>query len=303
VDLVLPAVAGLAAAHRVGIVHRDVKPENLFLASEPLGDLVVKVVDFGISKDLSASGAGAEDGAPERSRHTVAGTPHYMAPEQVRGSGALDGRTDQYALGVLLYQCLTGVRPFEADSLLALACRIDAGLCRPVRELCPELPERLAAVVERAMAPRIEDRFPNTEAFGQALAAFASQELRDAYARDFAPERRSSAPPPRQVATPFLPASCAGWISNGACTGVGVRASLAPAGGPYRAFWTALARAGMLALIVLSLAWRAVGGPPAGARERPLEAVQAGSVLPHELSSVVESGLDFVAACRSQRAR
>jgi serine/threonine protein kinase len=218
VDLLLPITAGLAAAHRLGIVHRDVKPENVFMAEDALGDLVVKVVDFGVSKDLNEASArerrrGAGSHAePQDACHTVVGTPYYMAPEQLRGSALLDARTDQYALGVLLYQCLTGVWPFEGASLLELAYRIDSGACRPVRELRPDLQEELASIVARAMAGRIEDRFPSTEVFGQALSALASPHVRQTYARDFAPERRSSVPPPRRSDAPSLRGAHAGWI-------------------------------------------------------------------------------------------
>lgn len=299
VDLLLPAVAGLAAAHRVGVVHRDVKPENVFLAREPLGDLVVKVVDFGVSKDLSASALGADRAAPAAGapRHTVAGTPHYMAPEQVRGAGALDARTDQYALGVLLYQCLTGALPFEADSLLALACSIDAGACKPVRELRPELPRALAAIVARAMAPRIEDRFPSTEAFGQALSSFASPELRDAYARDFAPERRSSAPPPRHGGAAVVPASCAGWIRDNAdaCA----RTSDASAACPRSAARIGFVKAAAFALVAGSLLWRALEEAPSDtAAPRPPAVIHAGAALPRAGSLALESGFDAASVCK-----
>jgi serine/threonine protein kinase len=299
VNLVLPAVAGLAAAHRVGIVHRDVKPENVFLAAEPLGDVVVKVVDFGVSKDLSASALDVPETANHAAgRHTVAGTPQYMAPEQVRGSNALDARTDQYALGILLYQCLTGARPFEAESLLALAYRIDAGVCRPLLERCPDLPSELAAIVARAMAPRMEDRFPSTEAFGQALSSFASPELRDAYARDFAPERRSSAPPPRHPGAPVLPATCAGWIHDNASAG----SCAAPRS--RRATPSGILSVATLALVVGSLLWRAVEGAPSAAPNEPSTAsIHGSSRLPLELSTPLGHGFDVAGACRSVRVR
>ncbi|HEX6239309.1 MAG TPA: serine/threonine-protein kinase, partial [Polyangiales bacterium] len=179
VDLLLPAVAGLCAVHRLGIVHRDLKPENIFLARDALGHVVPKLVDFGVSKDLDA--AASKDGMPLR--HTVAGTPYYMSPEQARGSAVLDGRADQYALGVVLYQCLSLVRPFDSESLLELIHMIDGGQYVPLEHRCAGLPAELCAVVARAMARRAEDRFPSTEAFGQALSAFASAEVAAACAR------------------------------------------------------------------------------------------------------------------------
>jgi serine/threonine protein kinase len=190
VDLLLPAIAGLCAVHRLGIVHRDIKPENIFLAVDALGTMVPKLVDFGVSKDLDASGAA--EGAPLR--HTVAGTPYYMSPEQARGAASLDARADQYAMAVVLYQCLALVRPFYSDSLLELLHKIDGGEYVPLRKLAPEVPDALAFVIERAMSRRLEDRFPTTEAFGQALAEFASDEIKNACARDFSAERRSALP-------------------------------------------------------------------------------------------------------------
>jgi serine/threonine protein kinase len=309
VDLLLPATAGLAAAHRLGIVHRDVKPENVFLASDSLGDLVVKIVDFGVSKDLhGVSGRAAESGCGSHElRHTVAGTPHYMAPEQVRGAGVLDGRTDQYALGVLLYQCLTGVRPFEADSLLELVYRIDAGDCRPLRELRPELPEELEAIVKRAMARRIEDRFPDTESFGQALSGLASRELREAYARDFAPERRSSVPPPRRSGAGSIPAPRAGWIRESSVRAPSSRFALDVAGARWRRGLAALTGFGWraaLLLIATLLSWRAVQGYGVGATAGAQPAAPGWSRAP-ELEAQAASlvGFGISALCAKTAAR
>jgi serine/threonine-protein kinase len=190
IDMLLPAVSGLCAVHRLGIVHRDIKPENIFLAVDTLGTVVPKLVDFGVSKALDASNA---EGAPLR--HTVAGTPYYMSPEQACGAASLDARADQYAMAVVLYQCLTDARPFYSDSLLELLHMIDAGEYVRLRTRVPEVPEALAAVIERAMSRRLEDRFPTSEAFGQALSDFASEAVRNACARDFSAERRSALPP------------------------------------------------------------------------------------------------------------
>jgi serine/threonine-protein kinase len=180
VDTALPVAAGLVAVHKLGIVHRDIKPENILLARDVHGDIVPKLVDFGVSKDLEAS---LRAGAPPL--HTVTGTPHYMSPEQARGSAALDARTDQYALGILLYQCLSGQRPYDSESLLELIHLIDTGVHRPLRSLVPAVPEALEQVVHRAMSRHPRDRFASTEAFGRALLPFASERTRLTYARDF----------------------------------------------------------------------------------------------------------------------
>ncbi|HWA73022.1 MAG TPA: serine/threonine-protein kinase [Polyangiaceae bacterium] len=166
-ELVLQAASGLSFAHAAGIVHRDVKPENLFVCH---GDSpFVKVLDFGISKFTRAEGDPrlTTEGAP-------LGTPYYMSPEQVVGQRDLDQRTDIYSLGVVLYECVTGDVPFKAETLPALGIRISQGQHVPASELVPELPRELDAVIARAMALDANDRFPDMPAFAAALAALGS---------------------------------------------------------------------------------------------------------------------------------
>src|SRR5262249_31046260 len=111
-DILLPVCAGLAAAHDEGVIHRDLKPENIFLAHTRHGGLQPKVLDFGVSK---VSG-GAKSMALTGTAATF-GTPFYMPPEQLRGARQADHKSDQYAMGVVLYECLTGRRPFEAENI------------------------------------------------------------------------------------------------------------------------------------------------------------------------------------------
>jgi len=182
-DLLVPVVAALAAAHDLGVVHRDLKPENVFLCRER-GGVRPKVLDFGISKIIDAEAGGRLTGS-----ETFLGTPFYMSPEQAQNIAEIDGRTDQYSLGVLMYEALTGRRPFEASTLYALMSAIVAGRCEPLRALEPAVPEGLAEVVGRAMAPRAEDRYPDVRALGVALLPFASDRVRLLYAQELtAPE-------------------------------------------------------------------------------------------------------------------
>ncbi len=109
----LPVVAAVACAHRAGVVHRDLKPENIFLADEH-GGVSVKVLDFGIAR-LALEGA--DDGSIATGTGTLLGTPAYMAPEQGLGEGDLDQRVDVWALGVIFYECLSGLRPIEGDNV------------------------------------------------------------------------------------------------------------------------------------------------------------------------------------------
>jgi serine/threonine-protein kinase len=166
--LVRQACTGLQAAHDAGIVHRDVKPANLFVVPRD-GRLFVKVLDFGVSKfdtGLTDSTELTRDGA-------LIGTPTYMAPEQLRGRD-VDARIDIYALGVLLYVMLTGHRPYVGTSLADLAIKVDRGEHRALRELRPDVPPEVEAIVERAMHPDREQRYPTLLELWAQLAPFDS---------------------------------------------------------------------------------------------------------------------------------
>jgi len=159
--------AALGAAHARGIVHRDVKPENVFLVRDRgEGPDFVKVVDFGISTTLT-QGREGEDVGRLTSTGMVLGTPFYMSPEQARGDEELDHRIDVYALGVILYECLTGEVPFRGPNYLAIASRVLNHQPTSPRALRPELriSTSAEAVVLRAMAKDRNDRYPSMEAF------------------------------------------------------------------------------------------------------------------------------------------
>jgi serine/threonine-protein kinase len=157
---------GVHAAHEAGIVHRDLKPDNLFLEVHDEG-IFVKVLDFGISKfDERVTGA---PGLTQQG--SVMGTPQYMAPEQLRSAG-IDRRTDVYALGVILYECACGERPFDAASAQHLAVLIARGQPIPLAQRSPSLPPGFCQVVHRAMAVEPERRFGSARALAEALAPF-----------------------------------------------------------------------------------------------------------------------------------
>jgi serine/threonine-protein kinase len=167
-EILLQACDGVSAAHASGIVHRDLKPENLFLLKGPRP--FVKILDFGISKfDPALTGAQGItiDGS-------TMGTPFYMPPEQVRGEKSIDLQADIYSLGVILYECLAGARPFEADTLPHLAVLIAEGKYVPPRVKRPELPADVDAVVARAMAPDRSLRYRSVDELRAALAALRS---------------------------------------------------------------------------------------------------------------------------------
>jgi serine/threonine-protein kinase len=181
VDIMLPCAAALSAAHRAGIVHSDLKPSNIFLCNvEGHAGEVSKVLDFGISK-LSDSGpdsASPDSASPDNASqpgdaHTVSGTPLYMAPEQLRGQ-PVDPRFDVYALGVVLYELVAGQPPFDSDTFDDLVFKIIESQPTRLDELAPVDPG-FAAVVARAMARDVDERFATMAEFAQALQPFATE--------------------------------------------------------------------------------------------------------------------------------
>jgi serine/threonine protein kinase len=162
----LAAVSGLAAAHRRGVLHRDVKPENMLFAASG----VLKVADFGIAKVLGGAGTALTR------RGDVIGTVDYMAPEQVRG-GELSPATDVYAAATMLYELFSGVLPFPDDvqaEEVALLFKHAYEKPVPLPDVSPDVPDLVAAVVMRALETDPADRFETAEAFGVALAGAAT---------------------------------------------------------------------------------------------------------------------------------
>jgi serine/threonine protein kinase len=156
-DLAVSVLGALDAAHRAGIVHRDVKPGNVLRAAGGAW----KVADFGIAKVAEAAGDLTLTG-------TTIGTPAYLAPERIRGEPATPA-TDLYTTGVVLYEALTGRKPFVADNSIALAERIRAGHAPAVRELVPDVDPTLEHVIERAMATDPRRRFSHAADMRRAL--------------------------------------------------------------------------------------------------------------------------------------
>ncbi|HZU82434.1 MAG TPA: serine/threonine-protein kinase, partial [Polyangiaceae bacterium] len=140
VALVLQACEAIAEAHALGIVHRDLKPANLFLSTRRDGAVVLKVLDFGISK---VTGAAAGAGAQVRTTSGLfLGSPSYMAPEQARSAECVDARADVWALGVILFELITGVRPFDGASVAETLARVAVPSTAPsMRRFRPEVPE------------------------------------------------------------------------------------------------------------------------------------------------------------------
>jgi serine/threonine-protein kinase len=228
----------VSAAHRAGIIHRDLKPANIFVCEPgPHGGEIAKVLDFGISKFLPAAGVDSM----RTDTGVVMGTPHYMAPEQMR-SQPLDARADVYALGVVLYELLSGRRPFDANSYAELVIKVVSEPVTPLERLSPDLPPGVSAAVSRAMQRDRDARFQSVDELARALEA-----CRDGKGANppREPARAQGSRPPLPQTPMFSesvagarPAARAGWL------------------------WGTLALAGAALGVLLLVPWQMTRDPP-----------------------------------------
>ena len=165
--IMLPVLEGLHFAHERGVVHRDVKPDNIFLAVDRAGQQVPKVLDFGIAK---VRGGLREKGKRKSTMATGMGTEGYAAPEQLRSAADVDRRADVFSVGVTLYELATGRLPFERDSEVDSMMALMNGGYEIPEELRQRSPQ-IAAVIEKALQTDRENRFPDCMALGVALSA------------------------------------------------------------------------------------------------------------------------------------
>lgn len=160
VEVIRQACEGLHAAHRMGLLHRDVKPGNVLVERTPEEGLRAFVTDFGLALDTRTS---SPDGPPK-----IIGTPAYMSPEQVVGA-AVDRRSDVYSAGAMLYTALCGMPPFRGETIRATLGKVEEGRPQPPRTHCPSLPHDLEAVVLKAMSRDPSDRYPSALALAEDL--------------------------------------------------------------------------------------------------------------------------------------
>ena len=176
VDFVLQACEAIAEAHALGIIHRDLKPANLFIVRGADALHAVKVLDFGISKATAQGGKG-QDVALTRTT-AVMGSPLYMSPEQMASSRSVDARTDLWAMGVVLYELLTGRVPFDGETLPEVCTKIATQPPPPLRAARPDLPAAVEAIVVKCLEKDRERRYANISEFALALVEFGPPRAR-----------------------------------------------------------------------------------------------------------------------------
>ena len=203
-DIMLPVAAAIATAHDQGVIHRDLKPENIFLVSTEFAGVHPKVLDFGISKVLGDSRSRALTGSA-----ATMGTMNYLPPEQLHAAREADARSDQYGLGTILYECVTGQRAFEDESFYVIIRKIAEGqFVRPSTRR-PDLPPRMEETILRAMSLDPARRFDSVRHLGAALLDFGSDGARVLWTPFFSAARAQSGSNPRSPSASSPAASAA----------------------------------------------------------------------------------------------
>ena len=170
VDCVIQACDALAEAHSLGIVHRDLKPSNLFLTARPDGSALVKVLDFGIAKLLNS-----DPTKPQLTANgAVIGSPVYMSPEQLLGKKTVDARSDVWQLGVILYELVSGECPFDGKSMADIMLAIGVHPAKPLRQVRPDAPAELEALIARCLEKDAAKRLPDVAALAEGLLPLAT---------------------------------------------------------------------------------------------------------------------------------
>lgn len=172
VHIVVQVCDALAAAHDLGIIHRDLKPANIFLINKAGDPDFVKVLDFGVAK------ARGEEGQNETLTQTgiALGTPAYMAPEQAQNVKAIDHRADIYSLGVIMYEALSGCRPFSGESFVQLMVSVVCDEPPSLKTMRPDLPDELTSLIDRLLSKNPDDRVADCRELAALLAPFAGLE-------------------------------------------------------------------------------------------------------------------------------
>ena len=210
VDFLLQAAEAVAEAHQNGIVHRDLKPANFFITKRHDGTAMLKVLDFGISKM-----AGGLDGGMTKTT-AVMGSPFYMSPEQMRSSRNVDGRSDLWALGIILFELLTGGVAFNADTMPELCANVLTNPTPSIRSVRPDLPEGIEAIINRCLQKDPTLRYQNVAELARDMAPFASDQARTNIDRIM--RMQGGAPVAHRPTLTSVPEVSRGGIDKGAAT-------------------------------------------------------------------------------------
>jgi serine/threonine-protein kinase len=280
VALVLQMLSALHEAHRLGIVHRDMKPDNVFVSVDPRLREEVRLLDFGVAK-IQGHLEGTEAMRMTRTGVTL-GTPYYIAPEQARGRRDVDARIDLWAVGVMMYEMLAGVLPFEGEGYNEIISNVLLEDHLPLRRAAPGVPRRLAEVVERALVKDRDVRYQTAgEMIGDLLPLHDEQSaVRLTSQVDSALRRHSDPPPPPDVETVVLEAHAAyvadprdsstkTWLLNSDVPDPGAK----PVGLPRLAKLAAIS-AGVCVLALVVVAALVLPGRSADQAAAPLTAEQ-----------------------------
>ncbi|HEY8076253.1 MAG TPA: serine/threonine-protein kinase [Labilithrix sp.] len=281
VEIVTQACDALSEAHARGIVHRDVKPANLFLVKKARGQTFVKVLDFGISR-VADPRLAVQEGLTGTA--AILGTPHYMAPEQMTASRDVDARADVWALGVCIYRALAGRYPFDATTLMELGAQVLATDPRPIVSHRPDIPPALAAIVARCMRRDPRERFATAAELGNAIEAMPG-----GHTRVLGNQTPSVAPPaPAQTAPlpqpPAIPTAMALGGMKPAPSGKGSTSTLVVVG-----------LLGLAVLATMAFGYRSAARRAAQAREAPpVEATAIGTATAASTSTATATAIATV---------
>jgi serine/threonine-protein kinase len=273
-NLLLPVVSAVGTAHAAGVVHRDLKPDNVFLSAKSSGAQDVRVLDFGIAKLVGADFAASETGNITETG-SMLGTPCYMSPEQSFGEKDIDHRADVWSLGVMLYECLAGSRPVEGDSIGQVVKRLMTEGIVPIEVITPELPPEVATLIDRMLSRDREGRPDDLREVAAVLERFCA-----AAPIMFGPARaeRSDSSPPDALKVVIGPAGAdpttrtemepPSGLHTGAAHTFTPRKRYARSGGI-----TAIVAGALLVALLLSVSreQREQASPSAASMTRPLE--------------------------------